>query len=145
MKINRIDHIGINVEDFEAAKEFFIDLGFEVTGEMDMEGELVEKVIGLSNVKDRFAMLKTPGGEACIELIKFYQPLDEKGIQPSSANTLGMRHICLNVDDVDGIVAKLDKKGFKLAGEMQNYQNVYKLCYVRGPEGIILELAEELK
>lgn len=145
MKLNRIDHIGINVQDLAAAKEFFLELGMEVMGEMDMEGDLVEKVIGLSDVKDRIVMMRIPGGEAMIELIQFYNPVDEKGIQPSLANTLGMRHICFNVEDVDAIVAKLQKHGAELVGEIQNYENMYKLCYVRGPEGIIVELAEEIK
>src|SRR5215213_8356037 len=106
MKIRRIDHVGINVIDFAAAKAFFLDLGFKVMGEAKLEGEFVERVIGLQNVKDEFVMLGTSDGEATIELIKFYSPVDEKGIQPSFANTLGIRHIALVVEDVDAIVAK---------------------------------------
>ena len=145
MKIRRIDHIGINVIDLAAAKAFFLDLGFEVTGEAELGGEFVERVIGLQNVKDKVVMLRTPDGEANIELIQFYTPLDEKGIQPSFANTLGIRHIALVVDDVEAIVAKLKAKGTELVGEILNYENVYKDCFVRGPEGIIVELAEELQ
>ncbi len=144
MILHRIDHIGINVEDLAAAKEFFLDLGMEVMGEMDMEGELVEKVIGLQDVKDRMVMMRIPGGEAMIELVKYYKPVDEKGVQPSFANTHGMRHICFAVEDVEGLVAKLQKKGGQLMGEICNYENIYKLCYVRGPEGIIVELAEKI-
>ena len=103
------------------------------------------RIIGLPDVKSTIAMLRTSDGETNIELVKFHTPTDEKGTQPSLANTLGIRHICFAVEDVDALVAKLTKKGAELVGEIQNYQNVYKLCYVRGPEGIILELAEELK
>ena len=145
MKIRKIDHVGINVIDLAAAKAFFLDLGFEVMGEAELGGEFVERVIGLQNVKDKVVMLRTPDGEANIELIQFYTPLDEKGIQPSFANTLGIRHIALVVDDVDAIVAKLKKNGMELFGEVLNYENTYKDCFVRGPEGIIIELAEELK
>ena len=140
-----MDHVGINVEDLAAAKAFFVTLGLEVLGEMDMEGELVERVINLKNVKDRIVMLGVPGGEPAVELVQFHSPKDENGIQPSSANTLGMRHICFAVDDVDGLVALLKKKhGAELVGEIQNYEGIYKLCYVRGPEGIIVELAEKI-
>ncbi len=145
MKIHRIDHVGIVVNDFAAAKAFFLELGLEVQGEGLVEGEWVERIIGLNDVKTDIAMLRTPGGEANIELIKFYKPLDEKGIQPSLSNTLGIRHVCFAVEDIEAIVAKLKKKGTELVGEIQNYQNAYKLCYLRGPEGIIVELAEKLK
>jgi len=144
MKIHRIDHIGVVVNDFAAAKEFFLEFGLEVQGETEVEGEWVERIVGLNNVKAIIAMLRTPGGEANIELTKFYWPLDEKGLQPSFSNTLGIRHICFAVEDMEAIVAKLKKKGTELVGEIQNYQNAYKLCYLRGPEGIILELAEKI-
>ena len=145
MKIHRIDHVGIIVNDLPTAKAFFLDLGLEVVGEAEVKGELVERIIGLNNVHDTVVMLRTPDGEATLELVKFHAPLDEKGIQESFANTLGIRHICLAVEDIEAIVAKLKKKGTKFFGEIQNYNNVYKLCYVRGPEGIILELAEKIK
>ena len=90
-------------------------------------------------------MLRTPGGEANIELVKFYKPLDEQGMQRPLANTPGIRHIAFAVEDIEAVVAKLKKKGAELFGEIQNYENAYKLCYVRGPEGIILELAEKIK
>jgi len=145
MKVRRIEHIGINVIDLPAAKAFFLDLGFEVRGEAKMEGEFVERVIGLQNVKDEFVMLGTPEGGVSIELVKFYSPVDEKGIQPSQANTLGIRHIAILVDDLDAVVAKLKTKGVELFSEIQIYEDVYKEIFVRGPEGIILEMAEELK
>jgi catechol 2,3-dioxygenase-like lactoylglutathione lyase family enzyme len=143
--IHKMDHVGINVEDLEAAKEFFLDLGLSVQWEADLGGELVERVIGLNNVKDRAVMLQTPDGRAVIELVKFYSPLDEKGVQPSVANTLGIRHIAFLVDDVEAVVARLKTKGAELFGEVVIFDNSYKDCFVRGPEGIIVELAEKIK
>ena len=147
MKIHRIDHVGIVVNDFSAAKEFFLELGLEIQSEGLVEGEWVERIVGLNKVKAIISVLRTPGGEANIELIKFYEPLDEKGIQPSLSNSLGIRHVCFAVENIEAIVAKLKKKGSELVGEIQNvqhYQNTYKLCYLRGPEGIIVELAEKI-
>jgi len=145
MKVHRIDHVGINVLDLPAAKTFFLELGLKVLGEMEMKGELVERVTGLTDVRDTIVMLGTSDGEATIELVQFHTPQDENGIQPSFANTLGIRHLCFAVEDVEALVAKLQKKGAALLGEIRNYENVYKLCYVRGPEGIIVELAEKIK
>lgn len=142
MKIKHIDHIGINVENLEAAKKFFTDLGFIVVGEAVMQGELVERVTGLTDVKDDLVMLQAPDGQLNLELVKFHHPIDEAGVQPQVANTLGLRHLCFQVEDLDGIVATLKQKGHKLVGEVQTYENSWKLCYVYGPEGIILELAE---
>ena len=114
-------------------------------GEGKVEGEWVERIIGLQDVKVDFVMLRTPDGEANIELVKFHTPSDEKGMQRPLANTLGIRHIAFAVEDIEAIVAKLKKNGAELFGEIQNYENTYKLCYVRGPEEIILELAEQIK
>ena len=144
MKIHRIDHVGINVNDLPAAKKFFLDLGFEVMGQQTMEGDWLGQIIGLQDVQTEIVMLRTPDGEANIELVKFYKPLDVNGVQPSFSNTLGIRHICLAVEDIETMVANLKKKGIELIGEIYNYENVYKLCYIRGPEGIILELAEKI-
>ncbi|MBS1494980.1 MAG: VOC family protein [Bacteroidetes bacterium] len=144
MKIKKTDHTGINVIDLEAAKEFFLEMGLEVMGQQMVEGEWVGRIIGLKDVKDEIIMMRTPGGEAMIELVKFYNPVDEKGLQPIQSNTLGISHICFAVEDVEGLVAKLQKKGGELMGEIHNYKDVYKICYLRGPEGIILELAEKL-
>lgn len=145
MKIDRIDHVGIIVEDLSEAKAFFINFGLEVLGEAEVEGRWVEQIIGLNDVRETVVMLGTSDGEATLELVKFHTPLDEKGVQQSFANTLGIRHIAFAVEDIEAIVAKLKKRGAELFGEIQNYKNAYKLCYVRGPEGIILELAEKIK
>ena len=145
MKIHRIDHVGIIVNDLPAAKAFFLEFGLEMVGEGKVEGEWVERIIGLHDVREEVVMLRTPDGEANIELVKFYKPSDEKGMQRSLANTPGIRHIAFAVEDIEAVVAKLKKKGAELFGEIQNCENTYKLCYVRGPEGIILELAEQIK
>ncbi|RPJ24491.1 MAG: VOC family protein [Chloroflexi bacterium] len=143
MKIHKIDHVGIIVNDLSDAKAFFLDFGFEMLGEG--EGEWAERIIGLQEVKAEVAMLRTPDGETNIELSKFHSPTDENGIQHPLANTLGIRHIAFAVEDIEALVAKMEKNGAELIGEIQNYENSYKLCYVRGPEGIILELAEQLE
>ncbi len=145
MKIRHIDHVGINVENLEAAKLFFIDLGFMVVGEASMEGELVDRVTGLKDVKDDLIMLQAPDKQLNIELVKFHNPVDEAGIQPSAANALGLRHLCFDVEGLDAILASLQQKGHTLVGEIQTYKNTWKLCYIHGPEGIIIELAENLK
>lgn len=162
MKIHRIDHVGIIVNDLPAAKAFFLNFGLEMIGEGKVEGEWVERMellMGLQDVKEEVAMLRTPKGDANIELVmlrtpegdanielvKFHTPSDENGIQHPLANTLGIRHIAFAVEDIEALVTKLTKIGAELIGEIQNYENAYKLCYVRGPEGIILELAEEIK
>lgn len=139
--VNPADHVGVNVNDLPAAKAFFLDLGFEVQG----EGEWLDQIVGLNNVKTALVFLAMPEGQTNLELIKFYTPSDEKDIQQPLANTLGIRHIAFAVEDIEAIVAKLKKKGMEIFSEIQNYENIYKLCYVRGPEGIILELAEQIK
>ena len=144
MKVRHVDHIGINVEDLKAAKQFFTDLGFIVTGEMAMEGELLDRVTGLKDANDNLVMLQAPDGQLNIELMQYHHPLDEAGIQPSAANTLGLRHLCFQVEGLDDILASLQQKGHELMGEVQTYENTYKLCYIHGPEGIIIELAEQL-
>lgn len=145
MKIRHVDHIGINVEDLEAAKLFFTDLGFTVAGQMVMQGELLDRVTGLKDAKDDLVMLQSPDKQFNIELVKYHHPVDEAGIQPSAANTLGLRHLCFQVEGLNEILASLQPKGHKLMGEVQTYEDSYKLCYIRGPEGIIIELAEQLQ
>jgi len=147
MKVNRIDHVGINVNDLAAAKAFFLDLGFELQGEGSLEGAWLDRIVGLNDVKTSFAFFGVPGGQssqANIELIKYHTPSDENGIPQTFANTLGIRHIAIAVEDIEAIVARLKEKGADTFSEIQNYEGIYKLCYVHGPEGIILELAEQI-
>lgn len=145
MKIQRIDHVGINVNDLAAAKAFFLDFGFEVQWEGEMSGELLETVVALRDAKTSVVMIGLPDGQMNLELIKYHTPADKRDIQQPLANTLGIRHIAFVVDDIEATIAKLKKKGVEIFSEIQNYEDTYKLCYIRGPEGIILELAEQIK
>ncbi len=145
MKIHRIDHVGVIVNDLPAAKAFFLDLGLDVQGEGELEGEWLDQIVGLNDVKTAFVFLRMPGGQTNLELIKYYTPSDENGIQRPLANILGIRHIAFVVEDIEAVVAKLKTKGEEIFGEIQNYEESYKLCHVRGPEGMILELAEQME
>lgn len=145
MKFQKLDHIGIVVNDLDAAKAFFLDFGLEVLGEAEMEGEWLGRIVGLKGVKSGIIVMGTPKGGANIELIKYYQPTDERAMPPAYPNTVGIRNICFEVDDIEAVVAELKKKGIESLGEIQQYEDSYKLCYWRGPEGIILMLAESLK
>src|SRR6266576_3089093 len=129
MKIKHVDHIGINVEDLEATKVFFTDLGFSVMGEAKMQGELLDEVTGLKDAKTELVMLQAPDSQICIEVVKYHQPVDPEGIRPRGANALGMQHISFLVDDLDGIVKTLQQKGHDLVGSVQNYENIWKICY----------------
>jgi len=148
MKIQRIDHVGIVVQDLSAAKAFFLDLGLEVQGETEVQGEWVERVIGLKDVRVTVVMLGIPGGRVNLELARFYSPVDERSIPEPFANTPGIRHIAFVVEDIGAVVARLKKKGMGTISGIQTataFENTrYKLCYVRGPEGIIIELAEQI-
>ena len=144
MKIHRIDHVSVNVNDLPAAKAFFMALGLEVKGEGEFEGKWLDRIVGLEGVKTVLVMMGMPKGEANLELVKYYAPADEGGVQRTLANTPGIRHIAFAVEDIEAIVAKLKKRGVEMFSEIQQYEKSYKLCYVRGPEGIILELAEEI-
>ena len=144
MKVLHVDHIGINVIDLSAVKDFFVEFGFKVVGEMPMHGELVDRVTGLKGVRDDIVMLESPDGQINIELVKFHNPIDKDGIQPAASNRLGLRHITFQVEDVEGIVETLNQKGIELMGKLQTYGDSWRLCYVRGPEEIIIELAEKL-
>ncbi|WP_160725619.1 VOC family protein [Bacillus sp. USDA818B3_A] len=145
MRINRIDHVSINVNDLSESKAFFLDLGLEVQAEWELDGELLDRIVGLNDVKTACVGMGMPDGQAWIELVKYYSPSGEIEIQQPFANTLGIRHICFAVDDIEAIVEKLKKNGTEIFSEIQQYEESYKLCYVRGPEGIILELAEKIR
>jgi catechol 2,3-dioxygenase-like lactoylglutathione lyase family enzyme len=144
MNIQKTDHIGIVVNDLPAAKAFFLDLGLELQGEAEVEGKWVDRVVGLTNVRSSIAVLRPPDGGSNIELIKYNNPSSEQEIQLPLANTFGIRNIAFTVDDIEAVVAGLKEKGMEIFGDIQKYEKSYKLCYIRGPEGIILMLAEEL-
>ncbi|MFD6951325.1 glyoxalase [Nocardiopsis sp. TSRI0078] len=140
-----MDHVGVVVDDLEAATAFFTELGMELEGEAPAEGRWVDRVVGLDGVRVDIAMMRTPDGHGRIELTKFHTPAVIAG-EPENApaNTLGLRRIMFAVEDVEDVLARLRTHGAELVGEVAQYEDSYRLCYVRGPEGIIVALAEQL-
>ncbi|MET9019570.1 VOC family protein [Actinopolymorpha sp. NPDC004070] len=145
MTIRRMDHVSVVVDDLEAAKAFFLELGMELEGEAPIEGPEVDRLNGLDGIRVDIAMMRTPDGHGKLELTKFHTPTAVPA-EPKNAlgNTLGLRSIMFAVDDLDATVAGLRAHGAELVGEVVQYGNSYRLCYVFGPEGIIVALAEEL-
>ncbi|MFJ3669635.1 VOC family protein [Streptomyces sp. NPDC090106] len=145
MALRRMDNVLVVVEDLDAVIAFFVALGMELEGKGPLEWRGAERVIGLRDVQQDVAMLRVPGGHGRVELARFHTP---KAIVPepevAPANTLGLRRMMFTVDDVEDVVARLRAHGGELVGEIVAYENVYRLCYVRGPEGIVVGLAEEL-
>jgi catechol 2,3-dioxygenase-like lactoylglutathione lyase family enzyme len=140
-----MDNVLIVVEDLEAAKAYFVELGMELEGETTVEGAWVERTVGLENVRSEMAMMRTPDGHGRIELDKFHAPAAVR-IEPKNTpvNTLGIRRIMFAVDDIEDVLARLRAHGAELIGEITQYEDMYRLCYIRGPEGIIVALAEHL-
>src|SRR3954451_20318763 len=145
MTIKRMDNVLIVVEDLEAAKAFFTELGMELDGETQVEGPWVGGVVGLDDVRADITMMRTPYGHGRVELTKFHTPPAVRAEPENTpANALGIRRIMFSVEDIDDVVARLRSHGAELVGEIAQYQDVYRLCFVRGPEGIIVGLAEQL-
>ena len=140
----RFDHVGVVVDDLDAVAAFFVGLGFERDGGMLVEGEAVDKINGLDGVRADIVMVRTPDGSGTLELVKYRTPADTGGAQPLPANRLGFRHICIEVDGLNTIVDGLRDQSFGTVGEVCDYGNSYRLCYIRGPEGLIVELAERI-
>jgi catechol 2,3-dioxygenase-like lactoylglutathione lyase family enzyme len=145
MTIRRMDNVLIVVDDIEAAIAFFVELGMELEGKTLVEGDWVDRTVGLDGVRADIAMLRTPDGHGRVELTKFHTPPAIRS-EPRNApaNTLGIRRIMFAVDDVDDVVARLRPHGAELLGEVAQYEESYRLCFVRGPAGIIVGLAEQL-
>jgi catechol 2,3-dioxygenase-like lactoylglutathione lyase family enzyme len=141
--VQRMDNVLIVVEDLDAVIAFFVEIGLELEGRGPVEGAWVEQVIGVSGVKQDVAMLRIPGAPGGVELAQFHQP---EPVRPeprmAPANTLGLRRVMFAVDDIDDVVGRLRARGHELVGELVTFENTYRLCYVRGPEGIIVGLAE---
>lgn len=144
MKAQRIDHVGVIVRDLAAVTAFFTDLGLEVLGEWESAGAWLDRVVGLHDARTACVMLRTPDGQANIELCTFSSPADDRAVEPPAANTPGIRHIAFIVDDIDAVVARLKQRGAEPFSEIQQFEDSYRLCYVRGPEGMIIELAEQV-
>ena len=145
MPIQRMDHVSVVVDDLEAAHAFFVALGMELEGQAPIEGPSVDRLNALDGVRVDIAMMRTPDGHGRVELTKFHSPTAVRA-EPENAlgNTLGLRSIMFAVDDIDAAVAGLRARGSELVGEVVQYEDSYRLCYVRGPAGIIVALAEEL-
>jgi catechol 2,3-dioxygenase-like lactoylglutathione lyase family enzyme len=145
MTIQRMDNVLIVVDDLQAAKAFFAELGMELEGETQVEGPWVDRTVGLDGVRADITMMRTPDGHGRVELSKFHTPAAVRA-EPENApsNALGIRRIMFTVDDIDDVVARLRSHGGELVGEIARYEDIYRLCFVRGPEGIIIGLAEHL-
>ena len=145
MTIQRMDHVSVVVDDLAAAIAFFVELGMELEGQALVEGSAVDRVNALDGVRVDIAMMRTPDGHGRLELTKFHTPTAVRA-EPENAlgNTLGLRSVMFAVDDIDAAVAGLRALGAELVGEVAQYEDSYRLCYVRGPEGIIVALAEQL-
>ena len=144
-KLLRMDNVLIVVDDLEGARAFFAELGMELEGETTVEGSWVDRVVGLSGVRADITMMRTPDGHSRVELTKFHSPPAVRASQESApANTPGIRRIMFAVENIDDVVARLRSRGAELVGEIAQYEDIYRLCFVRGPEGIVIGLAEQL-
>ena len=146
MTLQRMDNVLVVVDDLEAAKAFFVELGMQLEGETTVEGRWVDQVVGLENVRAEIAMMRTPDGHGRVELTKFHTPAAVR-TEPKSApaNALGIRRIMFGVDDIEDVLARLRTHGAELVGDVAQYEDMYRLCFIRGPEGIIIGLAEQLR
>ena len=145
MTIRRMDNVLIVVDDLAAATAFFTELGMELEGKTTVEGDWAGRVVGLDDVRTDIVMMRTPDGHGRVELSKFHTPpAISSEPQNAPANTLGIRRIMFAVDDIDDVIARLRTHGAELVGEVAQYEDSYRLCFVRGPEGIIVGLAEQL-
>jgi catechol 2,3-dioxygenase-like lactoylglutathione lyase family enzyme len=142
--VQRLEHIGIVVDDLAAATAFFTALGLELEGEASVEGGLVDRINGLEGVQADVVMLRTPDDSSKLELAKYRSPAYEGNDGSAPPNAPGIRHILFLVDDIQASLASLRAHGGELVGELVNYEDIYWLCYVRGPAGIIVELAEKI-
>jgi catechol 2,3-dioxygenase-like lactoylglutathione lyase family enzyme len=144
MTLLRMDNVGVVVDDLKVAIAFFLELGLELEGETSVEGESVDRVVGLNGVRSDIAMMRTPDGHSRLELSKFHNPPAITAGPNAPANTLGYRRIMFAVDDIEEVLARLQAHGAELVGEVVQYEDSYRLCYVRGPEGLMIALAEQL-
>ena len=144
MTVKRMDNVGIVVEDLDTAVEFFTELGLTLEGRMPIEGEWAGRVTGLHGQRVEIAMLRTPDGHSRLELSRFDAPAVASDHRAASVNALGYLRVMFTVEDLDDTLARLGKLGAKVVDEIVDYEDIYRLCYIRGPEGILIGLAEEL-
>ncbi|MBU9684421.1 VOC family protein [Burkholderia gladioli] len=144
MTVKRMDNVGIAVEDLDAAIGFFTELGLDLEGRAPIEGDWADGVTGLPGMRVEIAMMRTPDGHGRLELSRFLAPPVAADHRAAPVNALGYLRVMFTVEDIDDTLARLGKLGAQLVGEVVRYQDVYRLCYIRGPEGILVGLAEEL-
>lgn len=144
MTVQRLEHVGIVVQDLAEAVGFFVELGLEPQVVAPVEGDWVDRIVGLKGVRAQIAILQTPDGHGRLELTEFHAPLTGGGPVREPANASGIRHISFAVDDIDAVLARLQARGGELVGEVGEYEDSYRLCYLRGPDGIIVELAQQI-
>ncbi len=144
MTVKRMDNVGIVVEDLDAAIEFFTELGLKLEGRAPIEGDWAGGVTGLRNMRVEIAMMRTPDGHSRLELSRFLAPPVVADHRNAPVNALGYLRVMFAVEDLDDTLARLSKRGAKLVDKVAQYQDTYRLCYIRGPEGILIGLAEEL-
>ena len=144
MTVKRMDNVGIVVDDIDAAIEFFIELGLELEGRAPVEGDWADGVTGLRGMRVEIAMMRTPDGHSRLELSRFLAPPVVSDHRSAPVNALGYLRVMFTVDDIDETLERLRNRGAQLVGEVVQYKDVYRLCYIRGPEGLLIGLAQEL-
>ena len=142
--IRRFDHVGITVADLNAVTAFFVGLGFEFEGRMSMEGEFVDIVIGIPNSRSEIVTLRPPGGGTGLDLSSFIRPKHQPGSPDAMSNELGLRNVMFEVDDLQAILDRLAADGYHLVGGVGQYEGIWRMAYVRGPDGIIVALAQRI-
>ena len=143
-RIRRFDHVGITVAQLDTVTAFFVGLGFEIEGRMVMEGEFVDTVIGIPNSRSEIVTLRLPDGGTGLELSSFIQPNHEPGSPDAMSTELGLRNVAFEVDDLEAILDRLAADGYRLVGGIGQYEHIWRMAYVRGPEGIIVSLAQRI-
>ncbi|MCX4751316.1 VOC family protein [Kitasatospora sp. NBC_01287] len=145
MTVQRMDNVAIVVEDLDSAIAFFTELGLDLEGRTQVEGSWVDRIVGLDGVRSEIAMMRTPDGHSKVELTKYHTPA-ALGAEPANPppNTLGLHRVMFAVDDIDGTVARLRAHGAELLGEVVRFESIFRLCYLRGPAGVIIALAEQI-
>jgi len=144
MTVKRMDNVGIVVEDLDTAIEFFTELGLELEGRAPIEGDWADGVTGLRGMRVEIAMMHTPDGHSRLEMSRFFEPRVVADHRSAPVNALGYLRVMFAVEDIDDTLARLGKRGAELVGKVVRYKDTYRLCYIRGPEGILIGLAEEL-